>query len=191
MKYGNIMPMKWSREQTDLLIKLFNEEKSMDEIADHLNALIDGTPGFRNKVTRSPKAIAMKLFRLGLISEERVEEWANETEELTKTQRKDKLRDEKNKVLKREEEKCAVCGKRGKLEFAHIVPFRRTKINYAKEAVALCHEDHLLFDEKNAFEVKKVYDHMCKKYSDYWKEYKLCEEYNQMTNKDKMWIGKK
>jgi len=108
-----------------------------------------------------------------------------------KKQRDDGWRKAKNAILKRDGYKCVICGEKKGLQFAHTVPFRKTMANKEKEAVTLCPKDHEIFDSKNAFETKKIFDWMCSQYSDYEDRYKICEKYDMVSNKDIMWIERK
>lgn len=181
--------LNWTREETDFLIRLFNEGKTFHEISERLNSLNEvGSSSFKS---RSPKSVALKLVRLGLINKGLVEDWEKKVIQETIEKRKEKRVSTKIKVMKREGRSCVICDEKEDLQMAHIVPFRKTKVNKEIETVILCPKDHDLFDKNNAFEVKKVWDYMKKKYSNYEEKYKLCEKYNPLTNKDDMWVERR
>lgn len=176
-----IVKASWSGEETAFVRRLYSEGVSIEDICNRLNSLGSGP-------TRSPRAVAFKLFKLGMISQDKLVSFDEKRDAKIKSKRDSGWRGAKNAVLKRDGYKCVICGEKKGLQFAHTVPFRRTMENKEIEAVTLCPKDHELFDSKNAFETKKIFEWMVSKYSDYEKKYKICEKFDMASNKDLMWI---
>ena len=192
MLYGNKTFTSWDKQQTNLAIKLFKEEKSFEEIADHLNAFIQEIyTDSKKNIIRSPKAIAHKLQKLGYISETQLENFQEKKARKIEVKREFNRKDTKEKILKRDNYKCVLCDSKKDLQFCHIVPFRKTFDNIEKEAITLCEKDHELFDQNSEYETKKIFETMKKYYPNYDDEYKIISEFNPFTNRDKCEITRK
>jgi len=174
----------WTKDETKILIKNFNAGKTPREITIAVNDYIKNSRPGTVKTFRTVDSIVHKLKNLGMISEKELSDILKAKRVLIDYNRLNNYDDNRNKVFERDGNKCAVCGVKENLQLAHVVPFRETLKTTPEELIALCRMCHRIFDSYNEFETKKIFDYMCKKYSDYEKKYKITYRYNPVTNRD-------
>lgn len=157
---------KWYPIELNLLEKCYRENKNYKKITAEINKL---RASFSNGkyLNRSVGAITYRLREIGLISAEEHQRSYIEWKRRKDSDRKEGLRKMRKNVLERDDEQCVICKSKENLEISHIIPFNQTRKNNEKECVTLCFKHHQLFDRHHEKTIKKVYKHMCGKYSDY------------------------
>lgn len=167
-------PAQWDKGQERILLKLFKEERPFEEIAERLNKYIKRK--YSDRVWfhfRSPVAVATKLYMNGLIPREKFEEYKKSVKNELRAYRDKNYHDFTKKVLKRDGNKCVICGTSSYCECCHIIPFRDTKANVEIEGVMLCPDHHKDFDRYKENVVKGVFQRMRSLYQDYHNRYEL------------------
>ena len=166
------MPAKWSLGEEEIVKNLFKQEKSFEEISEAVEKHIKGL-GYDIYCLRSPRAVAFRCEKLGLISKEDLEKWDKEQAKKTWRERGIGLRKIKENVFKRDNNECVSCGSKEKLEFAHIISFYNTRKNEEKEGITLCSKHHKEYDRGNNELTRLIFNKMNSYYPDYSKEYSL------------------
>ena len=169
-------PMQWNQAQRTIVCGLFLIGKTFQEISDEINKYIEREArGYRMRPYRSDRAIAFQCNILGLLSEDELKKWdARRTKKRIKDREKDYYK-VRQKVFKRDENKCVICSSLENLHFSHIIPFRQTRLNIEIEAITLCGEHHKKFDNNDNNITKIIFSKMCEYYEDYKQKYSLIE----------------
>jgi hypothetical protein len=175
---------RWDSEQTRLLKESFAKGKDLHEMTKIINDHIKDTRPGAIKTLRTADSIAYKLRHLNLISDDRMKSMLKVKRIFVNFNRLNNYEEIRQAILSRDNKTCVVCGKKENLQLAHIVPFRETFQKNLPELVILCKDCHKTFDRYNEFETEKIFNYMCKIYSDYQNLYKLARRYNPITNRD-------
>ena len=168
------MPARWAQSEVTLLKKLWSQGESFEGISDALavlNRKRGEVEGYDRVAHRTPRAVAIKCEKFGLIAKSRLKNWEeHRTRETSQKRRKD-LSHVRTAVFARDGNECVICRAKDSLEFAHIIPFRDTGVNRECEAVTLCSYHHKDFDAGCDKCNQKVFERMTSLYPDFELEY--------------------
>ena len=175
---------KWTEEEETLVIKMFHEGKSYEEIAKMINENKKQESSDTYVIRRSPRAVVFQARKFGLITNEELLEQDKQNTLEKQRARKKNLCQIKKIVLKRDKNKCVYCNSTNNLQFAHIISFDSSRENLEEEAITLCKEHHDTFDGRKKSIIdgriqitKVVYDRMCSYYPNYSESYEFYNEY--------------
>ena len=168
------MPIRWSDKEKEILLSLFKEKKTFEEISVAVNSYLYTLKDEYEFINiRTPVSVAYQCRDLKLITKAKLESFIKRyTKKIIKDRRRN-IYAARKRVLERDGKVCIVCNSPGKLTYCHIIPFRDTRKNEEKEAVTLCDIHHKEFDGSSGDVVKKVYERMCSYYPEYSQEYSL------------------
>jgi hypothetical protein len=168
------MPVRWDNKEKEILLALFEEGKSFEEIAKEVNKFLETKKNeyeFTN--VRTPISVAFQCRQLKLITQERLNSYIKRFKNKLKKDRARDIYKVKKNVFERDGNKCVICDSNQKIQFCHLMPFRDVRKNKEMESVTLCVIHHKEFDKNSEFIVRKVFKKMCLYYPDYSCKYEL------------------
>jgi hypothetical protein len=162
------MSPRWTEKENEIVISLFKERKSFEEISivvnNHLRTFLNQYE-FIN--VRTPIAIAWQCRKLKLIAKARLENYIKRySGKVIKDRRRD-IYSVRKRVFERDGKICIICNSNEELTYCHLIPFRKTR------KITLCESHHKEFDRNNEAVVRKVYEKMCFYYPEYSQKYSL------------------
>ncbi len=132
--------LKTTPEELSTVRDMLKEGASYETIAAHINAHNIGG----RKWLKTPGSVAWNAFKLGIITRDQLGQWY-EQRKLEKITGRSAGRDAfRSEVLRRDGNRCVVCGSERRLEIDHIVEFSLGGRNEPSNGVTLCHSCHRL-----------------------------------------------
>ena len=170
------MSPRWDDDQRKLLVQLWKAGSSFEDIAREVNELLrvkGQADGFDIVPDRTARAVAYQCVKLGFMTLEQLKLWEKERQITLRRDRYTGLRQSRSEVLQRDGAVCVICHSDIELEYAHVIPFSKTRNNLTKESITLCNRHHRDFDDGKCGCVDTVYHKMCEYYSDFEQIYRL------------------
>lgn len=179
MKEKKLNPLSthWYPEEINIVLEGYENKDSFEKIADKLNSLRKSLAVNNYSILRTSGAVAYRLHLLGKITIEEVNNHYKTRKQEKTMLRSRSLEQAKEIILRRDGNSCVFCNSKEQLEFAHVIPFRKSKVNKEKESITLCKNHHKIFDSNEKEMTEFIFKKMSEYYEDYSKDYILKEVY--------------
>ena len=132
-----------SDAERQYLKELYSRGVSFNEMISAIVARRKELKPDTKQVWLTPGGIGFVLVRQGLISKDELIEYYAKRYKNKQTER-DKFKTVREKVLKRDSNRCQVCGLSGELEVDHIVSLASGGLNEPSNCITLCKKHHAM-----------------------------------------------